>query len=315
MKIVILDKNTVTNGDISLAPIEALGETESFDMMAEDDIIEAARDAEVIICNKSKITARIMDGCKNLKFITLFATGYNNIDINAAKERGILVANVPGYSTDSVAQHTFAFILELSLNISKYNASVMKGDWARQEKFCYFAYPLSELQGKTLGIFGFGAIGKRVAEIGKAFGMKIIAHNRTKKTFEGIEFVDKETLFKNSDFLTLHCPLNEETENLVNSETLSLMKPTAFLINTSRGAVVNEEALSEALKCGKIAGAAVDVLDIEPMKKGHIYLETPNLIITPHIAWAPNETRERLIKMVAENIKAFQNGQAINLVF
>lgn len=314
MKITVLDTNTITNGDISLKPLEAFGDVEYFDLLTEDEIIKVSQKSDIIICNKADITARIMDECKNLKFITIFATGYNNIDVAAAKMRGIVVSNVPGYSTDSVAQHTFSFILELALNISKYNASVMGGDWAAQEKFCYFSYPLMEIKDKTLGILGFGTIGEKVAQIGKAFGMKIIAYNRSEKAASGVEFVSLEELFKRSDFLSLHCPLNEGTKNIVNEKTLSLMKKSAFLINTARGACVNEEALSYALNNDLISGAAVDCLDIEPMKKNHIYLKTKNILITPHIAWATNESRTRLIGRVAENIKDFIEGNPINVV-
>lgn len=314
MKITVLDTNTVSNGDISLDEISEYGQTQFFDMLPEEKIIEVAKDSDIIICNKAKITENVMKCCPKLKFVTLFATGYNNIDLKAAKNRGITVSNVPGYSTDSVAQHTFSLILELSGNLSKYNASVQRGEWAAQEKFCYFSYPLRELCGKTLGIFGFGDIGHKVAEIGNAFSMRVIASTRTEKSVKNVEFVDKERLFSESDYLTLHCPLNGQTENLVNSETLSLMKPSAFLINTSRGAVVNEHDLSEALKKGQIAGAAIDVLEVEPMRKNHIYLSTPNMIITPHIAWATDESRKRLISLVCKNLKAFISGAPINTV-
>ncbi len=314
MKICVLDANTVTKGDVSLSPLEALGEVEYHDMLPPEEVIEAARDAEVIICNKTRITAEIMDSCKRLKFITLFATGYNNIDISAAAERGIVVSNVPNYSTDSVAQHTFALILELSENLSKYNTSVKRGDWVKSKKFCYFSYPFFELSGKTLGIIGFGTIGAAVAKIAQAFGMRVIANARTEKSAQGVEFVSLEEIFKNSDFLTLHCPLTAETSGLVNKKTLSLMKPTAYLINTARGGVVEEEALTEALKTGIIAGAAIDVLEEEPMYERHPYLDCPNIIITPHIAWAAVESRNRLIDRVAENIAAFKKGQPINAI-
>ncbi len=314
MKITVLDTNTITKGDVSLKPLTQFGETEFFDMLSEDEIIDVARDSEVIICNKAKITSRIMQNCKKLNFITLFATGYNNIDLEAAKQYGITVSNAPGYSTNSVAQHTFAFILELALNISKYNKSVKAGDWVRSKKFSYFSYPLSELSGKTLGIIGLGTIGLKVAEIGKVFGMRIIAYSRTKKELDGIEFVDLETVFKESDFLTLHCPLNNGTEGIVCKSRLALMKNSAFIINTSRGGVIVEDDLVEALNGGIISGAAIDVLDLEPMRDNHPYLNAKNLIITPHIAWATIEARERLIKLVASNLEAFKNGNPINTV-
>ncbi len=314
MKICVLDTNTVTKGDVSLTPLEQFGEVTYHDMLPAAEVIEAAKDSEVIICNKTRITAEIMDACPNLKFITLFATGYNNIDIAAARERGIVVSNTPDYSTASVAQHTFAMILELAGNLSLYNASVKRGDWVKSKKFCYFSYPFTELSGKTLGIIGYGTIGRAVGEIAKSFGMRVVANARTPKTAEGVEFASKEQVIASADFLTLHCPLNDGTRGLMNRETLALMKPTAYLINTARGGVVEEEALCEALKFGTIAGAAIDVLDEEPMPDGHPYLSAPNMIITPHVAWAAVESRTRLIGRVADNIKAFQEGNPINVV-
>lgn len=314
MKICILDTNTVTKGDVSLKPLEQFGEVAYYDMLPAAEIKEAVKDSDIIICNKANITAEIMDACPNLKFITLFATGYNNIDIAAAKERGIVVSNTPDYSTASVAQHTIAMMLELAENLSLYNASVKRGDWVKSKKFCYFSYPFVELSGKTLGIIGFGTIGQAVAKIALSFGMKVKACARTPKTAEGVEFATKEEVIKSADFLTLHCPLNEGTKGLINRETLALMKPTAYLINTARGGVVEEDALCEALKGGTIAGAAIDVLDEEPMRDGHPYLEVPNMIITPHVAWAAVESRTRLINRVADNLSAFIAGNPINVV-
>ena len=245
MKICILDTNTVTKGDVSLKPLEQFGEVAYYDMLPVDEVIDAVKDSDVIICNKTRITAEIMDACPNLKFITLFATGYNNIDIVAAAERGIVVSNTPDYSTASVAQHTIAMMLELAENLSLYNASVKRGDWVKSKKFCYFSYPFVELSGKTLGIIGFGTIGQAVAKIALSFGMKVKACARTPKTAEGVDFATKEEVIKSADFLTLHCPLNEGTKGLINRETLALMKPTAYLINTARGGVVEEAALCE----------------------------------------------------------------------
>lgn len=314
MKISVLDTNTVTKGDIYLKPLEAFGEVSYYDMLPPSRVIEAAKDSDAIICNKTKITAEIMDACPRLRFITLFATGYNNIDIKAAKERGIVVSNTPDYSTASVAQHTVALMLELAENLSLYNASVKRGDWVKSKKFCYFSYPFIELSGKTLGIIGFGTIARAVAKIALSFGMRVVANARTPKCAEGVEFMSKEEVLKNCDFLSLHCPLNEETKGLINRETLALMKPTAFLINTARGGVVEEGALTEALEKGIIAGAAIDVLDEEPMYDGHPYLKAPNMIITPHVAWAAVESRTRLIDRVADNLSAFINGEPINVV-
>lgn len=314
MKITVVDTNTITNGDVSLDEMNTLGEVEYFDMLSEDEIISAARDSDAIICNKADITEKIMDECKNLRYVGVFATGYNNIDLDAATKRGITVANVPGYSTDAVAQHTFAMILEFATSLSHYNASVHAGDWVKSKQFCYFSYPLSELAGKTLGIIGYGTIGAAVAKIGKAFNMKIIANARSNKIAEGVEFLPKDEIFRRSDYLTFHCPLNPETKGLVCRRTLSLMKPTAYLINTARGGICVENDLCEALKNGTISGAAIDVLDGEPMYDGHPYLTAPNMIITPHIAWAAIETRRRLITLVCDNVRAFMNGKPINKV-
>lgn len=314
MKITVLDTNTITKGDVSLEPLTKFGLTQFYDMLSEDEIIDAAKDSDIIICNKAKITERVMKNCKKLKFVTLFATGYNNIDLNAAKKYGVTVSNAPGYSTDSVAQHTFAFILELALNLSKYNLSVKNGDWVRSKNFSYFSFPLTELSGKTLGIIGLGTIGQAVAKIAKAFSMRVIAYSRTEKQLEGIEFLPLEDVFKQSDFLTLHCPLNEATSGLVNENTLKLMKPSAYIVNTSRGGVIVEDHLVKALENGTISGAAVDVLDTEPMYDNHPYLNAPNMIITPHIAWATIEARTRLIDLVSGNLKAFISGNPQNVV-
>ncbi len=314
MKITVLDRNTITTGDVSLAPLEKIGEVRMFNMLKPQEIPEAIGDSDAVIVNKANITAEIMDLCPKLRFIGLFATGYNNIDVKAAKERGIVVCNVPGYSTDSVAQHTFALILHFASHADDYAASVARGDWANAETFSYFAFPTSELSGKTLGIFGFGNIGKAVARIALAFGMKVITSVRHSVSFDGVEFVDRDTLFASSDYLTLHCPLTEETHHLVNSETLSKMKPSAVIINTARGGVIEENALTEALNNGKLRGAGIDVLDIEPMRPNHPYLTAKNCYITPHIAWGSLEARTRLIDLVAENLRAFENGDPINVV-
>ncbi len=314
MKITVLDRCTVTAGDVSLAPIEALGDVRFYDTVPHDKLAEVIADSDAVICNKAQITDEIMEKCKNLRYIGLFATGYNNIDIYAAKRRGITVCNVPGYSTDSVVQHAFSMILHFACRTDDYAASVARGDWANSETFSYLAFPTSELRGKTLGIFGFGTIGKAMATVGKAFGMKILAVSHRPMTYDGVEFIDADTLFARADYLTLHCPLTDETRGLVNSRTLSLMKPSAVLINTARGGVVEEAALTEALKNGTIRGAGIDVLDIEPMYKNHHYLTAPNCYITPHVAWAAYEARVRLIDIVAENIRAFASENPINSV-
>ena len=314
MKITVLDTCTVTNGDVSLDEIKTLGDVRFFDMVAPCDISGAIGDADAVICNKARITDEIMASCKNLKYIGLFATGYNNIDVLSATRRGIAVCNVPGYSTDSVAQQVFAMILHFATSADMYSASVLRGDWVKSKSFSYFAYPVTELAGKTLGIFGFGTIGKKVAEIGMAFGMKVIATSHKKTFYTNVEFVGADELFARSDYLTLHCPLTDETRHVVNSRTLSLMKPTAVLINTARGGCVDEAALASALNGGMIAGAGIDVLDVEPMTDGHPYLTAKNIFITPHVAWGSYEARVRLIRLVCDNVRAFAEGKPINKV-
>lgn len=314
MKIVVLDTCTVTNGDISLKEIEEVGYTEYYDLLDKEQIIEAAKDADAIICNKAEITEDIMDACSKLKYVGVFATGYNNIDLKAAAKKGIAVANVPGYSTDSVAMLTFAMILEFATSFSRYNESVKKGEWVRSLQFSYFSFPVSELAGKTLGIFGYGNIGKQVGRIGNAFGMNVIAYNRSKKETDHVRFVSKEELFSQSDYLSMHCPLTQETARIININTLSEMKKTAYLINTSRGGVIVEEDLAYALNNDLIAGAGIDVLQSEPMIENHPYLNAKNCLITPHIGWAAIEARVRLITLVAGNIRSFFEGKPINIV-
>ena len=313
MKIIILDKCTVTKGDVDLSPLERFGEVEYYDLLTKEEIKRVLVGADAVVCNKAKLDREIIEA-SNLKFIGLFATGYNNIDTVAAKERGIAVCNVPGYSTDSVAQLTVSLMLELAGNASAYARSVAAGDWKRSRQFSYFFAPITEIKGKTLGIYGLGTIGKAVAKVALAFGMKVIAYSRTPKNLDGVRDVDKETLFRESDFLSFHCPLNAESALAVNKHTLSLMKPTAFLINTARGGIIDEVALAEALNNGQIAGAALDVLTEEPMAENCVLFGAKNCIITPHIAWAAYETRVRLIDLVAKNLEAFIDGKPINVV-
>ena len=314
MKITVLDRCTVTRGDISFAPIEEAGNVTYYDVLPPEKIVSAIGDSDAVIVNKAKITDEIMAQCPNLRFIGLFATGYNNIDTKAASKRGICVCNVPGYSTDSVTQHTFALLLHFAAHADDYARSVANGDWERSETFSYLAFPISELRGKTLGIFGFGTIGKSVATVAKAFGMNVIAYVRRPTEFEGVTFVDKDTLLSEADYLTLHCPLTDETRGFINRETIAKMKPSAVIINTARGGVIEEEALCEALNENRLRGAGIDVLDIEPMTPNHPYMRAKNCYITPHVAWASFEARTRLISLVAENLKGFRDGKIINCV-
>jgi len=316
MNIAILDLCTVTNGDISFAPIEAVGEVRYFDLLPPADVPAAIGDSDAVIVNKAKITAEVMDACPSLKYIGVFATGYNNIDVEAADARGIVVCNVPGYSTDSVAQHTFALMLHFASHADDYAASVAAGDWVRSKAFSYFKYPVYELAGKTLGIFGYGTIGHAVAKIALAFGMKVIATSRSHTNgCEGeVSFVDADTLFSQSDYISLHCPLTPQTDKVVNARTLALMKPTAVLINTARGGVTDEQAVADALNAGRLRGAGIDVLCEEPMREDHPYLTARNCYVTPHVAWGSIEARERLIDLVAQNLAAYRDGRPQNCV-
>lgn len=313
MKIIVLDKCTVTKGDLNLTAIEELGDVEYYDMLSKPEIISVLKGADAVICNKSVIDRDIIASA-SLKYIGLFATGYNNVDIAYAKQRGIVVCNVPGYSTASVTQLTLSLMLELACSTSRYAASVADGEWKRASQFSYFDFPINEISGKTIGIYGLGTIGLSVARAALAFNMRVIAYTRTPKHVPNIELVSENELFTRSDFLTVHCPLTDKTEKLINRETLSIMKPTAYIINTSRGGVIDEYALADALKNGVIAGAALDVLTQEPMAQNCPLWGLDNCIITPHVAWASIEARTRLIEKVAENIKAFKQGSPINVV-
>lgn len=315
VKAVILDADTITGGDVSFLPITGLTETRLFGFTTEAEAAERIGDAEVVLTNKVRITEDTIDKCPNIRFIGVFATGYNNIDIEAAKKRGIVIANVPGYSTNSVAQHTFALILNYYSSVGAYDRTVKNGDWCYSKLFSYFDIPLFELAGKTIGIVGYGAIGQAVGKIARAFNMNVLVHTRTYPADDsGVRVVSLEELLKESDIVTLHCPLTDKTSELINKETLSLMKKTALLINTSRGGVINEPDLRDALNSGTIAAAGLDVLTIEPMAADCPLRDAKNCFFTPHIAWAPLETRERLIKMVAENVSAYLSGKPINNV-
>jgi len=313
MKIAVLERDSVTNGDIDFSLLENAADIDYYARIDKDKVIETVKNYDGIIVNKTVIDRTVIDACPKLKYIGLFATGYNNIDIDYASEKGITVCNVAGYSTDAVAQHVFSFILYVSSSLGKYIDSVNSGDWKKSKSFCYYPFPITELKGKTLGILGYGSIGKRVAEIAKVFGMEIIVHSRRNNGCP-YEFVTKEELFSRSDYLTVHCPLNSDTAKIVNEDTLSLMKKTAVLINTARGGVVDEEALANALKNGSIYAACVDTVSIEPMQKDCALYGIDNCYITPHIAWAAKETRQRLVNIAAENIAAFLRGEPKNKV-
>ncbi|BAP63030.1 D-2-hydroxyacid dehydrogenase [Methanococcus maripaludis] len=316
MKIVVLDGYAMNSGDLSWENLKKLGELSIYDRTLESEVVERISDSEIVITNKVIIGKEVFEKCKNIKYVGVTATGYNVVDTNLAKELGVTVTNVPAYSTDSVAQLVFSFILEHCQNVSKYTESVKSGDWVNSKDFSYQKFPIIELAGKSLGIIGFGAIGKKVAEIGNAFGMNVLVNTRSpSKTDEiNVNFVSKEEIFKNSDFLTLHCPLNEETDKIVNEKTLNLMKKSAILINTGRGGLVNEKDLANALNLEKIAGAGLDVLSTEPPKEDNPLLNAKNTYITPHVAWASYEARKRLMDVTINNVKSFIDGNPINVV-
>lgn len=314
MKIVITDAATVCDESISLDDIKALGDTYIYPLSDNAELIERINDADIVICNKTNFTADVLRHAPRLKYIGLFATGYNNIDLDYCNAHGITVCNVPGYSTEAVAQHTIAFILALVNRVGEYNETVKQGDWVKSQTFSYFPLPLLELNGKTLGIVGYGSIGRRVADIAKAFGMRVLVHNRRAVNDNSVTQVDFDTLLCEADFVSMHCPLNEDSRGMMNADAFAKMKKGAYFINTARGPLVDENALSDALISGKLAGAGVDVLCTEPMTPDCPLLNVPNCFITPHIAWAGVETRRRLIKVVAKNIECFLNGNPQNTV-
>ncbi len=315
MKIAIFENDTVTKGDIDLSVLKALGDVSFYDYSSGQLLIDRIGDAEIVFLNKSPMTADVIESCPNIKYIGLFSTGFNTVDLNATNKKNITVTNVPGYSTNAVAQHVFAFILNHYSRISDYSKTVYEGDWIKSESFCYFHIPTYEISGLTIGIIGFGEIGRKVCEIAKAFDMKVLVHTRTViKDYQNAEFVTLEELMRRSDIVSVHCPLNEKTRHIINKDTLSLMKKTAYLINTSRGGTVNEQELADALNSGVISGAGLDVIDTEPMLENNPLRLAKNCTITPHIAWAPCQTRQRLVDMVADNFKAWLNGEPKNVV-
>lgn len=315
MKIVVLDVETVVrDNDISLGEITKLGETKLVGYVPNEKAAEEIGDANAVICNKTQITAEVFDKCPNLRYVGLFATGYNNVDLAAARAHGAVVCNVPGYSTESVAQHTMALMLNYFNRISDYDRAVKNGEWERSKLFTYFYIPIYELSGKNIGIIGYGEIGRRVAELARAFGMNILVHTRTAPEDKSVTVCTLDELLEMSDVVTLHCPLNEHTSEIINRHSLEKMKKTALLINTSRGGVINERDLHNALENGVIAAAAIDVLSVEPMQNSCPLKNSPNITITPHIAWAPEQTRKRLVSLVAANIRSWIDGEPINNV-
>lgn len=302
MNIAILDGYTINPGDLSWDPMREFCELTCYDRTPEDKLVERMKDLDGIFVSKCQITSDIMDACPKLKFISVTATGYDNVDTMAAKERGIAIANNPAYSTEAVAQHAFSLILELTNHIGDYDLSTKAGDWYSCQDFCYNHKPLSLLDGKTLGIVGYGNIGKKVAHIGEAFGMKVNIYSRDAKATQ------------ESDILTLHCPLTDENKKFINKDFISGMKDGAILINTARGGLIDADDVAAALRSGKLSGAGIDVLETEPPVKPDPLIETPNCIVTPHIAWMPKETRQKVIDMSTANLKSFVSGGKLNRI-
>ncbi|MBR5515908.1 MAG: D-2-hydroxyacid dehydrogenase [Clostridia bacterium] len=314
MKIVITDAMTVTQGDIDINLFSKFGELTVYQSTMPEEIEERIKDANMVLCNKTPLFEPVLKNAKELRYIGLFATGYNNVDIEYCQKAGITVCNAGSYSTNAVAQHTFALILEHYTKVGKYNSFVQQGGWASSPCFSPFVFPTDELLCQTIGIIGYGSIGQKVADIALAFGMKVKVFTRTKISDPRVEFVDFDTLLSESDIITVHCPLNPQTDKIMDYNAFCKCKPTAIYINTARGGVNDEAALAKALKEGRIAGAAIDVLTTEPMQKNCPLMGIENLIITPHVAWAPLSTRKRLMGIVEDNIQSFINGTPKNVV-
>ena len=317
MKITVLDGHTLNPGDNPWTPIEALGELTVYERTPADQIVARAKDADIILTNKCPLSAETLRQLPNLKFISVLATGYNIIDTACAAERGIPVSNVPVYSTDAVAEFVFSLILDFTKRPAFHSELAMQGAWERSPDFCFWQNPhFTELAGKTLGVIGFGRIGQRVGELGAAFRMNILAHSRSRSAETGFLFTwaSVDEILEKSDFISLHCPLTPETQGLISAASLAKMKPTAFLVNTARGPLIDEQALADALNTDLIAGAACDVVSAEPILPTNPLLRAKNLTLTPHIAWAASEARRRLMAITADNISAFLAGQPIHTV-
>jgi glycerate dehydrogenase len=314
MKIVVLDGYTLNPGDLSWKALDSLGTCTIYERTDSSLVMERSREADVLLTNKVVLDAETIRSLPRLKYIGVLATGYNVVNILAAREQGVVVTNVPSYSTDSVAQLTFALLLELVIGVGRHDEAVHRGKWARNPDFSFREISTIELAGLIMGIVGFGEIGSAVARIAEAFKMEVLVHTRSPGKDDKIKFVDLDVIFTRSDVISLHCPLTPETEGLVNTEHLQMMKRTSFLINTARGPVLDEEALADALNKGRIAGAAIDVLSTEPPPADNPILGAKNCIITPHIAWATLAARKRLMAAVVSNLRAWMEGRPINMV-
>ncbi|MCP1225961.1 D-2-hydroxyacid dehydrogenase [Sebaldella sp. S0638] len=316
-KIVVLDGYTLNPGDLSWSSLEKLGELKVYDRTEKKDVIERIGNAEYIFTNKTLITKEILDACPNIKFIGVLATGYNVVDFEEAGKRNIPVCNIPTYGTAAVAQFVFALLLEICNGVGHHNEAVKAGKWSECPDFCFWDTPQIELDGKTMGIIGFGRIGQNTAKLANAFGMKVLAYDKNK--IEGIEnenlkYSELDELFRKSDVISLHCPLFPETEGIINKDNIEKMKNSVIIINTSRGPLIVEKDLKEGLEAGKVYAAAIDVVSKEPIEPDNILLNCEKAIITPHIAWAPKESRERLLNIAVENLDSFIKGKIKNAV-
>ncbi len=317
MKIVVLDGYTLNPGDLTWEGLQNLGEVVVYDRTPAEKTIERIGDADAVYTNKTVISKEVLDACPSVKFIGVLATGYNVVDVVAAKEKGIPVANIPTYGTDAVSQFAIALLLEVCHHVGEHARTVKMGDWTNNQDWCYWNYPLIELAGKTIGIIGFGRIGQGTGKIAQAMGMKVLAYDAYQNKdleSETCKYADLDTLLANSDVIALHCPLFPETENIIRKETIAKMKDGVIIINNSRGPLVNEADLRDALNSGKVAAAGVDVVSTEPILMNNPLLEAKNIIITPHISWAPKESRQRLMNIAVDNLKAFKDGAPVNIV-
>ena len=316
MNIIVLDGYTLNPGDLSWEELFKLGHCEIYDRTAADDVVKRIGDAEIVLTNKVVLDETILSQLPKIKYIGVLATGFNVVDVKAAGKRNVIVTNVPTYGTQSVAQMVYAHLLNLTQRVGHHSSTVTNGTWTNQPDFCYWDFPLIELSGLSMGIIGFGRIGRATAQLALAFEMKVLAHDLAGVVpeGEGIKSATLEEVFGQSDIISLHCPLTPQTDKIINTEHLNLMKPSAFLINTSRGGLIDEPALAEALNSGRIAGAGLDVLSQEPPKSDNPLLGAKNCYITPHIAWATTAARARLMKTAIDNLRAFLAGQPVNVV-
>lgn len=319
MKLVVLDSFTCTSDDLSFDNFSEFGNLTVYKNSLQDEIVNRIESAEIVLTNKCKITKDIIDKCKRLRYIGVVATGFNMIDIDYCKEKGIVVCNVPDYSTNAVAQQVFAYLLSIFNKVETHNERVKQGEWQNCKHFCFYENNLMELAGKTIGLIGFGNIAKKISKLANAFDMKVVVFTRTvkeeyKTQYPYVEFTSLDEMLSKSDIISVNCPLNKETKELIRKENIQKMKKGAIFINTARGQIVNEQDLADALNSGFIKYACVDVVSVEPIKPNNPLLTAKNCLITPHIAWAPKETRQRLISIAYDNIKSFLNGNIQNQV-